>query len=44
MVKYNQVIMKYNEKKKLLNPNNDIFTPCSFLYNLKDPVEKTNEF
>jgi predicted glycosyltransferase involved in capsule biosynthesis len=44
MVKYNEIIMKYNEKKKLLNPNNDIFTPCSFLYNLKDPVEKTNEF
>jgi glycosyltransferase involved in cell wall biosynthesis len=44
MVKYNQVIMKYNEKKKILNPNNDIFTPCSFIYNLKDAIEKTNEF
>jgi glycosyltransferase involved in cell wall biosynthesis len=44
MVKYNEIIMKYNEKKKLLNPNNNIFTPCSFIYNLKDTVEKTNEF
>jgi glycosyltransferase involved in cell wall biosynthesis len=44
MVKYNEVIMRYNEKKKLLNPNNDIFTSCSFIYNLKDPIKKTNEF
>jgi glycosyltransferase involved in cell wall biosynthesis len=44
MVKYNEIIMKYNEKKKLLNPNNNIFTPCSFIYNLKDTVEKSNEF
>ena len=44
MVKYNEIIMRYNEKKKILNPNNDIFTPCSFIYNLKDAIEKTNEF
>jgi glycosyltransferase involved in cell wall biosynthesis len=44
MVKYNEVIMRYNEKKKILNPNNDIFTSCSFVYNLKDSIEKTNEF
>lgn len=44
MVKYNEVIMKYNEKKKILNPNNGIFTSCSFIYNLKNSVEKTNEF
>jgi hypothetical protein len=44
MVEYNEVIMKYNQKKKILNPNNRIFTPCSFVYNLKDKVEKTNEF
>lgn len=44
MVKYNEIIMRYNEKKKILNPNNGIFTPCSFIYNLKDRVEKTHEF
>ena len=44
MVKYNEIIMRYNEKKKILNPNNGIFTSCSFIYNLKDTVEKTNEF
>ena len=44
MVKYNEVIMRYNEKKKILNPNNDIFTSCSFIYNLKDSIEKTDEF
>ena len=44
MVKYNEIIMRYNEKKKILNPNNGIFTSCSFIYNLKDAVEKTNEF
>jgi hypothetical protein len=44
MVKYNEVIMRYNEKKKILNPNNNIFTGCSFIYNLKDSIEKTNEF
>ena len=44
MVKYNEIIMRYNEKKKILNPNNNIFTSCSFIFNLKDTVEKTNEF
>jgi glycosyltransferase involved in cell wall biosynthesis len=44
MVKYNEIIMRYNEKKKILNPNNGVFTSCSFIYNLKDTVEKTNEF
>ena len=44
MVKYNEIIMRYNEKKKIFNPNNGIFTPCSFIYNLKDTIEKTNEF
>ena len=44
MKEYNEIIMKYNEKKKILNPNNNVFTACSFIYNLKDQVEKTNEF
>lgn len=44
MIKYNEVIMKYNEKKKIINSNNGIFTACSFVLNLKEAVEKTNEF
>ena len=44
MVKYNEIIMRYNEKKKIFNTNNGIFNRCSFIYNLKDTIEKTNEF
>jgi predicted glycosyltransferase involved in capsule biosynthesis len=44
MKEYNEIIMKYNEKKKILNPNNNIFTPCYFVLNFKDYVKKTNMF
>jgi predicted glycosyltransferase involved in capsule biosynthesis len=44
MKEYNEIIMKYNEKKKILNPNNDIFTPCYFVLNFKHYVKKTNRF
>lgn len=44
MKEYNEIIMKYNEKKKIVNPNNGIFTPCSFVYNLKETIEKSHEF
>jgi len=44
MKEYNEIIMKYNEKKKIINPNNNIFTPCYFVLNFKNYVKKTNMF
>lgn len=44
MKECNLVIMKYNQRKKITNPNNNIFTPCSLVFNFKEKIEKNNEF
>jgi len=43
MRELNEIIMKDNEIKKIIKVNNN-FTPCSFTFNLKQHVEKNNEF
>ena len=44
MREYNEIIMLYNEKKKVLNPNLNNHKSCSFELNFKENIEKTNEF
>jgi glycosyltransferase involved in cell wall biosynthesis len=44
MLKANETIMRYNQQKNIINPNNNIYTPCSFILNLKETIQKTNEF
>lgn len=44
MKEYNIIIMNYNAKKRVINSNNNIFTPCSLVLNFKDTIQKTHEF